>query len=74
MQLHLDERQLGLKKDLFLYKNVIGKTRGIDFKLFQNIRLKWNALELGIREIDMEMECTDSDDCRSMKRITFLFE
>ena len=74
MQINLDENQLGLRADLFLYDPVDGKSTTSNVSEFNEITLKWNALELGIKESEFECDCLDVELCRPLKRIEFIMD
>ena len=74
MQINLDENQLGLQRDLLLSDTVDGKSKTSKVSELNEITLKWNALELGIKESEFECDCLDVELCRPLKRIEFIMD
>ena len=71
MQQELDQRHLGLTRDLF---DVDDDEKTVEEETVQKITLKWNALGLGVGVSDFAVDCGDINDCRTMKRIVFVMD
>ena len=74
MQINLDKNQLGLQKDLFLTDSIDTEATKTKLSVFNEIKLKWNALDLGVKESEFECDCADVDQCRPLKRIEFIMD
>ena len=74
LQSNLDLKQLGLKKEYILSEKADGILSGKKSKLFTEIAMKWDARNLGIKEVDRGTECTDLSECRVLKRIEFVMD
>ena len=76
VQLNIDEKQLHLSRTLNLLdddaKTAIGPVSKSE--VFTETSLQWNALELGVKAIDFELKCGDSDSCRASQRILFIMD
>ena len=71
IQRNLDQRQLGLKQNIFQFD---GAKKSKKSEILQKIMLKWNALELSVEPSDFVSDCVDSQSCRAMKRIRFVMD
>ena len=74
LQWNHDQKQLGLQRDQFIFGNTESKSNKKKSKKWTEIAMKWIALELGIKENEFMIKCTDLTDCRSMKRIKFVMD
>ena len=72
LRVNMDLTQLGLKKSQHIFDAEKGDFEASNSKLYTEITIKWNSLELGLIVDDMAMECSDFESCRSMKRINFV--
>ena len=74
IQLNIDEKQLHLAQTLNPLDDDGANANGPESKskLFTKTSLQWNALELGVKTIDFQLECGDSDSCRASQRIVFV--
>ena len=74
LQSNLDVNELGLSKEYFVSETSDGTLKGKKSKLFTEIAMKWNALELGIKEIDREIVSSELRGDRVAKRIEFVMD
>ena len=70
---NLDEKELGLQREQFVFKPT-HKSNGKESPLMTNIAVEWGALELGVKQNEFMIKCSELNDCRSMKRIKFVMD